>query len=239
MLVQSRFPSRLGVSALILALGACGEGPAAPESQSDLPLEASLEQMAAEANNAGDVDAAVAFSDGLLAIRLGVRPTELSVKVGDKSERYLAIVTGVAHTTADGAILLRRSLVAWAGDPRPTALLQVTSFSDNAVFGYPSDLATRADPVGRARGTWVNLVRGHTFVATSGRASIALASTGEACPNLPADSRLRCAVARYDVGIDGVFHQLRQRNARQADHASRIEISTEGGVAGVVITRIP
>jgi len=69
MLVQSRFPSRLGVSALILALGACGEGPAAPESQSDLPLEASLEQMAAEANNAGDVDAAVAFSDGLLAIR--------------------------------------------------------------------------------------------------------------------------------------------------------------------------
>ena len=127
--------------------------------------------------------------------------------------------------------------MAWRGEPRPEAILQVTSFSDEAAFGFPSDLIAQADPVGRARGTWVNLARGHTFVGTSGPASVALVSIGEECPSLPGDTRIRCAVARYDVSIDGVFHLLPRRDARQTDQRTRIEISADGGVAGVVVTR--
>ena len=226
----------LGFSAALGFLAACASDPAGPDAP--VPeLEATLEQLAAEANSAGDLDAAAAFGDGLLAVRLGVRPSELAVIVAGQSARYHAIVTGVAQTRDDGSIVIRRSLVAWLGRPRPEAILQVTSFSDEAVFGYPSDLTGDAAPVGRARGTWVNLVRGHTFVGTSGPASVALVSTGEECPALPRDTRIRCAVARYDVSIDGVFHLLPRRDARTTDQTTRIEISAEGGVAGVVVTR--
>jgi hypothetical protein len=219
-----------------MLVSACSSDPAAPDTP-ELELEATLEQLAAEANSAGDVDAAAAFGDGLLAIRLGVRPTELEVTVAGQSARYHAIVTGVAQLADDGTTIIRRSLVAWLGRPRPEAILQVTSLSDESAFGFPSDLAVPAAPVGRARGTWVNLPRGHTFVGTSGPASVALVSIGDQCPALPPDSRLRCAVARYEVSIDGVFHLLPRRDARHADQTTRIEISAAGGVAGVVVTR--
>jgi hypothetical protein len=217
-----------------LAAGCTGE-PVAPLG-TDIELEATLEQLAAEANTAGDVDAAAAFGDGLLAVRLGVRPSELDVTVDGETSTYRAIVTGVAHARGD-VVLLRRSLIAWTGD-RPRAVLQVTSMSDEAAFGYPADVVTREDPVGRARGTWVHLGRRQTFVATSGSAAQALASTGDPCPNLPDDARLRCVVARYDVAVSGVFHLLPQRDARQADLRTRVEIRTAGGVAGVMVSRI-
>ena len=226
----------LGLGAVLGFLTACSSDAVGPDSA--VPeLEATLEQLAAEANSAGDVDAASAFGDGLLAVRLGVRPTELAVTVAGEPARYQAIVTGVAHSLDDGRIVIRRSLLAWRGEPRPQAILQVTSFSDEAAFGFPSDLRAEVAPVGRARGTWVNLARGHTFVGTSGPASVALVSTGEECPSLPRDTRIRCAVARYDVSIDGVFHLLPRRDARQTDQTTRIEISADGGVAGVVVTR--
>lgn len=230
------FKGILGTGILVSMLAGCGDGPAAP-ADGEVELEVLLEQLVAEANSAGDVDAATAFGDGLRAVRLGVRPTELDVAVNGEPATYLAIVTGVAHQTRSGETLLRRSLIAWLGD-RPRAVLQVTSLSDEAAFGYPTDLVTRDDPVGRARGTWVNRVRRQLFVATSGDASLVLASTGDACPNLPDDPSFRCVVARYDVAVSGVFHFLEQRDAREVDVRERVEIRTAGGVAGVVVSRV-
>jgi hypothetical protein len=94
-----------------------------------MELESTLEQMAAEANSAGDPDAAVAFNDGLAALRYGVRPTEIAVHLGDKIVRYNALVVGVKVRHHGTEELMRRSLVAWAGEPRPKALLQATSFT--------------------------------------------------------------------------------------------------------------
>ena len=108
--VMSRLTSlrtRLGLCAALGFLTACSTDPAAPDA-SVPELEATLEQLAAEANSAGDVDAAAAFGDGLLAVRLGVRPTELEVTVAGQSARYRAIVTGVAHTLDDGTTVIRR-----------------------------------------------------------------------------------------------------------------------------------
>jgi hypothetical protein len=227
---------RLSVSLMVLAASGCATDPAAPGS-SENELEATLEQLAAESNSAGDADAAAGFSDGLLAVRLGVRPTELVVEVAGAPARYRAIVTGIVHQNRAGADVLRRTLLAWQGDPRPEAVLQVSSQSDAGSFGFPTDVASAADPARPARGTWVNLARRHTFVATSGSAAIALTSTGEECPSLPADTRLRCAMARYDVAIDGVFHRLPRRDSRAPDQLTRIEIKASGGVAGIVITR--
>jgi len=230
------FKGILGTGILVSMLAGCSDGPAAP-ADTEVELEVLLEQLVAEANSAGDVDAATAFGDGLRAVRLGVRPSELDVTVNGEAATYLAIVTGIVHETRSGETLLRRSLIAWLGD-RPRAVLQVTSLSDQAAFGYPTDLVTRDDPVGRARGTWVNRARQQLFVATSGDASLVLASTGDTCPNLPDDPRFRCVVARYDVAMSGVFHLLRQRDAREADVRERVEIRTAGGVAGVVVSRV-
>jgi len=234
---MSRCFSRILMTGTLVSLAAgCAGEPAAP-SDVDVEIEATLEELAAEANSAGDVDAAAAFSDGLLAVRLGVRPSALDVTVNGETSTYRAIVTGVAHVTEDGVLLRRRSLIAWLDD-RPRAVLQVTALSDEAEFGYPSDVVSREDLAGRARGTWIHRGRRQTFVATSGSAALALASTDDPCPNLPDDARLRCVVASYDVAVSGVFHLLPRRDAREADQRTQVEIRTGGGVAGVVVSRI-
>lgn len=234
--MSRRFKGILGTGILVSLLTGCTGEPAAPATN-EVELEVLLEQLAAEANGAGDVDAAAAFGDCLRAVRLGVQPGELEVVVDGETSTYLAIVTGVAQETRDGRTLLRRSLIAWLGD-RPRALLQVTSLSDEAAFGYPADVVSRDDPVGRARGTWLHRGRRQTFVATSGTASLVLESTGDPCPNLTDDARFRCVVARYEVAVGGVFHLLPRRDAREADLRTRVEIRTAGGVPGVVVSRV-
>lgn len=234
----TRFACGLGAGAIIVALAACGESPAGPEAEQLPELEASIEQMAAEANRAGDADAAVAFADGLEAVRFGVRPSEIAVTVGGEEVRYHALVVGVVVNHGDGRELVRRSLIAWAGANRPAALLQVSAFSDEATFGYPADLNTRPDPTGRARGTWADLVRRHRWVATAGTVAIKVASVGDPCPAIPAHPDIQCRVARWDLRLDGTFHQLLRRDARQATTGAALAIgSAAQGISGVVIQR--
>jgi hypothetical protein len=234
--MSRHFKEILGAGILVSLLAGCTGDPAAP-ADGEGELEGLLAQLVAEANSAGDVDAAAAFGDGLRAVRLGVRPSELPVTVNGETSTYRAIVTGVSQETRDGGTVLRRSLIAWSGE-RPRAVLQVTSFSDQAEFGYPADVLTREDRMGRARGTWVNRAREVTFVATSGTASLVLGSTGEQCPNLPEDPEFRCVVARYQVAVGGVFHLLPQRDSREVDPRTAVEIRAAGGVAGVVVSRV-
>lgn len=225
----------LGTGLLVSLLVGCAGEPVSPAD--DVDVEVVLEELQAEANSVGDVDAAAAFGDGLRAVRLGVAPSELEVTVEGETSAYLAIVTGIMHETRSGETLLRRSLIAWSGD-RPRAVLQVTALADEAAFGYPADVMTREDRLGRARGTWVHRARRVMFVATSGTAALVLGSTGDPCPNLPDDARFSCEVARWDVAVEGVFHLLLRRDAREVDPDTKIEIRAAGGVAGIVVSRV-
>ena len=223
--------------AAALTLAACEEGvDLGVEPTEDAQIELALEQMVAEANSAGDADAAASFSDGLVAIRLGARPTEIGVSIDGELVRYQAVVTGIVRARGS-ALVMHRSLVAWTGQPRVTAVLQVSSFTDQAVFGFPARLTT-TDVVGRARGTWADLERGHRFVATDGSAALQVASQGDPCPNQPNDSSLRCVLARWNIRVDGDFHLLLRRDDAEADQGRRLEIKTaEDGVSGIVVTR--
>lgn len=230
----------LGLGAALVALAGCESTPSGPEAPEGAELELALEEMAAEANSAGDPDAAVAFNDGLSALRFGVRPTEIAVHIGDEVVRYKALVVGVVVLHDGTRELTRRSLVAWTGARRPTAILHATSFTDEAEFGFPTDLASRSDVEGRARGTWLELVRGHRFVATSGPVKMVVGSRGEPCPAVPPDAPLVCVVARWDVRLAGEFKLLPRRDARAVSDATTLEIATAADdMNGVVLSRKP
>lgn len=232
--------SRLvGLGLVALFAAGCDSSPADPSATDDALLEATFEQMAAEANSAGDPDAAVAFNDGISALRFGVRPSEIAVHIDDEVIRYRALVIGVVVRNDGTRELTRRSLIAWTGQ-RPRDVLQATSFSDEAEFVFPSDLTADVRPEGRARGTWLDLARGHRFVATSGPVSMVVEGIGEGCPSVPAEARFTCRTAEWDVRLDGVFKLLPRRDARSAEGGTALEIATGGeGVHGVVLQRKP
>jgi hypothetical protein len=233
-----RFVRLIGAACLALA-AACEGGPAGPQELSQ-DLEATLEVMAADANRDGDPDAAAAFSGGALALRLGVRPSDIVVQVGGESVRYQALVYGVVRTLRSGDLVLHRNLIAWTGERRPVALLQVSQLTDQAAFGFPADLSTAADPRGRARGTWADLLKGQRWVATAGTSAIVLASTGGPCiRQLSSNPELRCMTAEFDIRVDGDFYRLLRPDAHDVDRSRALEISTAAtGVHGVVISPV-
>jgi hypothetical protein len=239
-----RFVRFVGLSVLLGGLvTACETSTTEPLPSADADIEAALELMAAEANSAGDHDAADGFSGGALALRLGVRPTEIAVSINGETERYLAVVAGIAHTLRGGPSVLKRALIAWTpvNDRRPTAILQVSLLTDEGTFGFPTDLTTAVDPRGRARGTWVNLIRDLRFVATSGAAGIVLAqATDDPCEGALSElPGLRCVKATYDMHAEGRFAALLARDARTVDEAQIILVQTAAtGINGVFITPV-
>jgi len=225
------------LSAALLLLAACEDGPTQPVEQ-DLAPELALDQLAAEANSAGDADAADAFSAGAYAVRLGLQPTEIAVQIAGETIRYYALVAGFVRTLPNDERVLARTLVAWTPDRRPEAVLQVSLLTDAGSFGFPARLSTDVDPRGRARGTWADLVRQIRWVATEGSATISLEGTGAPCTH-PGPAALSCLTARYDVRVDGVFHVLLRRDGVATDLSRRLEIATSAsGVAGVVIGQL-
>ncbi len=239
-----RFVRFVGVTVFLGGLvTACETSTTEPLPSAAADIEATLAVMAAEANSAGDHDAADGFSGGALALRLGVRPTEIAVSIDGETERYLAVVAGIAHTLRGGPSVLKRSLIAWAPvtDRRPTAILQVSLLTDEGTFGFPTDLTTAVDPRGRARGTWVDLVHKLRFVATSGAAGILLAEATDgpcvgALSELPG---LRCVKATYDIHAEGRFAALLARDARTVDEARIILVQTAASrVQGILVTPV-
>lgn len=226
------FPKSL-LAALTLLLAACGaELPStgselSPSGGEESSVAASLDELATNAALLGDDASAEVYADGALAIRLGAVPTEIAVSVGGQKYRYWAVITGLVDRGPDGAELLKRSLVAWTGAPRPTALLKAVSRSDAAIFGRDH---IDGDP-GRATGTWADLERAHRFIAIDGPFASVVTSIGPSCPNAEADARFVCNLARFDVRMDGTFELV-------GDATVRLPIATApDGVAGVVIRR--
>jgi hypothetical protein len=222
----------IAASAVIL-LAACGgdlptsANQPSPSSFGDEGLAASFDEMSLGAASLGDQASAEAYADGALAIRLGAVPTEIAVKVAGQDYRYWAVITGIVERGPDGAELLKRSLVAWTGAPRPTAVLKAIARSDAAVFGR-DDIP--GDP-GRAIGSWNDLERHHRFIAIDGSFGSVLHNIGPSCPNAERDTRFSCNLARFDVRMDGTFELA-------GDATVRLPIATApDGVSGVVVRR--
>lgn len=220
-------------ASLVIALAACGgDLPTSslgtdPTVAGDEMVAASLDELSASAAMLGDDRSAEAYADGALAIRLGAVPTEIAVTIAGQGFRYWAVVTGIVERGPDGAELLKRSLVAWTGEPRPTAVLRAVARSDQATFGR-DDIA--GDP-GRANGSWTDLERDHRFIAIDGSFASVLNGIGPACPNAEQDQRFACNLARFDVRMDGTFELT-------GDATVRLPIATApDGVAGVVVRR--
>lgn len=230
--MRSLFLSRSVAIATAITLAACGgDLPTSTGSSSvvtgDEALAASLDELSVSAAMLGDNRSAEAYADGALAIRLGAVPTEIEVSVDGQGYRYWAVVTGIVERGADGAELLKRSLVAWTGQPRPTAVLKAIARSDAAVFGR-DDIP--GDP-GRATGSWTDLERDHRFFAIDGSFASVVNSIGPVCPYMENDARFACNLARFDVRMDGTFELA-------GDATVRLPVETApDGVAGVVVRR--
>jgi hypothetical protein len=185
----------LGLFAAVLIAGGCREGSPTATAEGDLELQAALTSEEGAAVVEGDVDRAEAVRQAAGAVRWGLRPSVIEVTVRDQTTRYLALVVGLVRRGEGGEPVMIRHLVAWTGRP-PTALLQVTSKTDQAVLGTT------------ARGHWRDFVNRDLWVATSGPADLRLAGTGAACPTQPASADLRCVLATFDIRVEGSFQLL-------------------------------
>ncbi len=219
------------LAAAMLA-GACQEGAITePEAGADLALAAAVEAAGDAAVQAGDTERADALRHGAHALRWGIRPSRIEVQIHNETFEYLAIVVGVVRERG-GERFLVRQLVAWDGRP-PKALLNVTSKSEQALFGHPGDNGQgNNDTPGAARGIWRDLANHEVWVATAGSAELELLGTGGDCPRQPAAIALRCALAAWDVRVNGTFQLI----GEGGPGGQPVQIHTSAdGVRGVVI----
>ena len=225
---KSSYAPALFAAALIA--GGCQESSPTAPTGVDPELQAAIEAAGDAAVQSGDTERAEALREGAQALRGGIRPSRIEVKIQNETYEYLAIVVGTVHGRAGGERVLVRHLVAWTGRP-PTALLQVTSKSEQSLFGHPDEHGNGSDP-DAARGLWNDLVNREIWVATSGSADLELAGTAGACPaRLPA-AALRCVLAAFDLRINGSFQLL----GTGGPDGPPAEIHTAAdGVHGVVI----
>jgi hypothetical protein len=193
-------------------------------------MEAAIAAAGDAAVQSGDTERAAALRDGAAALRGGIRPSRIEVKIQNETYEYLAIVVGTIRRAAGDERVLVRHLVAWTGR-RPTALLQVTSKSEQALFGHPGGNGNGNEPDG-ARGLWKDLVNREIWVATAGSADLELAGTGGACPTQLPVAALRCVLAAFDIRVNGSFQLL----GTGGPDGQPVEIHTNAdGVHGVVI----
>jgi hypothetical protein len=226
-----RTTTHLSVSLVAtLLMTACAEAPTgtSPFTEPEPIVAATLDEMALQAASVGDDRSAAAFAGGALALRFGVEPSELIVKVDGSDVRYLAVMTGIVESGSQGE-LGNRSLVAWTAQGAPAAFLQVDARSDAGVFD-PSGLP--GDP-GIAKGVWADLSARARYAAEEGSSYTTLNSAAGRCPGQPAgaDPRVICQLARFDVRLDGTFVSLTQPTVRV-----NIAIPQQG-VSGALLQR--
>lgn len=215
-----------------LFVAACQEGTPTAPAEADLEMQAAMSVAGNAAVASGDTALAAVLRDGA-AGRWGIRPSQIEVKIKNEKFTYLAIVVGRERRRDDGTRELLRTLVAWTGRP-VTAVLHVATKSDHGLFGPPNN--GNGDGPDGARGQWKDLVAQQLWIATAGSADLELLSTGGACPVQPADARLRCVLASYDVRVNGNFQLL----GPDGPDGNPIEIHTNAdGVHGVVIKPAP
>ncbi|MDZ4674882.1 MAG: hypothetical protein SGI84_10535 [Gemmatimonadota bacterium] len=220
----------MGVVALLATAAGCSDTPTNPSEES-VELAVAFEEMAATANREGDAEGAASLSAGSIALRMGARPTDIEVVIDGESIRHHALVAAVSRTV-DGQTRLLQTLFAWTGARRPTTVLEVGILGEEGTF----DPTATADPSGRARGVYRNLVDRFRWIAASGTAAIGVIGTGEACGRpLSENPNISCVKARFNVHVDGLFRERVLGSDQPAsDVAHRIFTEAEG-VNGVVV----
>lgn len=229
--MSARTVRLFGTLALFGLAAGCSDSPTEPLDH-DADLAASLDAMAAEANQNGDADAATAFSGGALAVRAGVQPSEISILINDEAVTHKALVFAVARGGPQGQQVLMRSLIAWSGTEVRETILDVLLLADQAQFGHPSQMV----PQGRARGWFADLVERVRYLATGGSAGIQVAELGAPCGRAAPDNpSIRCRKARFDVQVDGDFHRRAPGDPAESPE-TRLTIETDAtGVAGIIV----
>lgn len=230
--MKSQTLSRVGLAMLAVSFAACADNHPAGVAPLTLDAAASLESEAARANTSGDAQSAASYSEAALALRAGVRPSEILVSVDGDVARYEAVVVAFVEALSPGDTALRRTLVAWTGGNRPLALLDVSTMGD--VGSFSSAFEPASDPRSRAQGNWVNFVRDARYAATTGTAGIAVTGIGDECRISDSrHSQVRCAFAEFDVSVDGLF-RLGGSSPRAGLDAVRIQTNASR-VNGVIV----
>lgn len=222
----------LGALAVLGVAAGCSDGPTEPLDY-DADLAAAFEMMAADANRTGDADGAAAYSSGALAVRMGVRPTDITVYIDGQAVPHKAIVAAVVRSIGTQDPILMRSFMAWSGGPRPVeTILEVSMLREEAEFGHPMSFA----PQRQARGWFADMVARIRYLATAGEAKIKVESLGAACDRPVSDNpTIRCRKARFEVEVEGDFHR-RAPGDPPTSPATKREIKVdEGAVNGVIV----
>ncbi len=229
----------VGAVAVAAMAAGCSTDSASPDPDQDLELAATFDAMSGEANGRGDSDESSAFSGAAMAVRLGIRPTEIAVVVGGESRRYRAFVHVVRHGQRDGALPALRTMVAYLpqlDSRRPAEVLYMATAGDSVVVSLPSLTGVRPNIDAFAVASWKDLVNRQYWVATAGKAGIKLQSTGEACPKLSPNGNVSCSVAEFGVLLDGEFHPLVRNERGNVDRSRAMSIGTRStGVNGAVL----
>ena len=209
-----------------------------PTAQDDQALASEFDQLSRDANVQGDSDGGAAFSSAAIAVRLGIRPSPLKVKIGERTDDYLGFVHAVTRQ-AEGTTVAMRTLVAWHVqlEKRPDAVLYLaTAATDNGVLGHPAATDQRFDIRTLAVASWKQIREEKIWVATAGKAGIAEKSKGDSC-SPTANANVQCIRATFSVALDGEFHPLVSNDRRRVDRETKLNIATRADpVNGVIFS---
>jgi hypothetical protein len=194
--------TRLGLGILAVAVIGCGSDPIAPTDAGDL-LASTFDALARQSNQQGDADASLVYGYTAMALRLGVRPTPLSVTIDDEPEIYQALVHVVRHGAGANDIALR-TLVAFRQDTPaspPTEVLYLALAVDSARVAHPAT----ASPVPIAWSIFRDYDKRQVWVATGGKAGIRETVIGGPCTGGRKSMNATCTTATFSVFLDGDF----------------------------------
>lgn len=225
----------LGVVSMALFIGACADETVLPTDQTELATV--FDELATEATARGDRDEGGAFSEAALAIRLGIRPTEIGVTIGGEARRYLAFAHVVRNGDDTRPLPSIRSVVAYRRQStgrRPAEVLYLATNQDSTLFRLP--VLPKPTDGDFAVASWKDLINRQFWVATAGKGGIRLLRSGDPCPKVNSGRRVTCTVGEFGVLVDGEFNALIDNQRGNIDRSRTLKIGTRAtGVNGAVL----
>ncbi len=235
---------KLVVALMLMAgLSACVDGITAssealdPGLASSDPLAVSFDSLAEGSRAVGDIARADGFTYAALAVRGGLTPAPLDLSVGNRNERFDALVTSHSWDQSVAAAVRppsHRSLVAWhRGSDNILRVLSLASPSDSAAV-IPVGTYQLSGPLSDVyRGVSalyyeINLSdpgssREKHELATSGWAKVQEVARGGSC-NVKTNAKVAtdgvtCVAARFVVQLNLSLRSLDQRPAALSNSA--------------------
>lgn len=232
MLHRSPRAAGLFAAAILLATGcSSGEGPTEADPDEQLAIE--FDGLSQEANGRGDGDAGAAFSGAAMALRLGIRPTPISVSIDGADQRYSAFVHVTSHTRAGTTISLRTLVAFQIVDSRPRDVLFLALLRDSLDFVHPA--SARPDAAGLS--SWRDGSAAQLYLATRGYGVLEPELRIGACPKVPERGNVTCTQAAFGLRLEGGYHALIRNQRGQVDPDAQVVIrSRASGINGAFLT---